>query len=161
MLPTKFGVNMPFCLQEKRKTDFYDGSHGGHLGFPIRMILVISIYSSPKRLYQVYKQLAFCFRWSEKMIFKMATTVAILDFPSEKFNFLFHLQVTPMLPTKLHVNGPFVSGGEAENKLSRLWPWRPSYIFDRNNFSYFLSISHPDAFKSIRLSVQEKQNIDF
>ena len=31
-------------VQEERKTDFQDGSHGGHLGFPIRMILPILIY---------------------------------------------------------------------------------------------------------------------
>ena len=26
-------------LEKKRKTDFQDGSHNGHLGFPIRMVL--------------------------------------------------------------------------------------------------------------------------
>ena len=28
-------------VQEKRKIDFQDGGHGGHLGFPIGMILAI------------------------------------------------------------------------------------------------------------------------
>ena len=30
-----------FWVQEKRKIDFQDGCHGGHLGFPIGMILAI------------------------------------------------------------------------------------------------------------------------
>ena len=41
MLPSKFGVNCPFGSGEKRKIDFQDGDHGGHLGFPIRTILAI------------------------------------------------------------------------------------------------------------------------
>ena len=41
MLPSKFGVNWPFCSGEEAKVDFQDGGHGGHLGFPIGMILAI------------------------------------------------------------------------------------------------------------------------
>ena len=69
MLPTKFRVKWPFSSGEeaknrfsrwsswisdqnnfssglsvqekKRKTDFQDGRHGGHLGFPVGMILAI------------------------------------------------------------------------------------------------------------------------
>ena len=39
MLPTKFGVNWLFGLGVEAKNRFQDGSHGGHLGFPIRTIL--------------------------------------------------------------------------------------------------------------------------
>ena len=70
--------------EKKQKIDFQDG---GHLGFPISMIL------------------------------------AILD-----------LQVTPMLPSKFGVNWPYGSGEEAKNIFSR---WRPSWISDRQDFSYF------------------------
>ena len=45
----------------------------------------------------------------------------------------FDLQVYPMLPTKFQVNWPFGSGEEATNRFSR-WP---SWISDRNDFSYF------------------------
>ena len=39
MLPTKsFGF---LVQEEKRKIDFQDGYHGGHLRFPIRKILAI------------------------------------------------------------------------------------------------------------------------
>ena len=41
MLPSKFGVNWPFSSGEKRKIDFQDGGHGGHLGFLIGTILAI------------------------------------------------------------------------------------------------------------------------
>ena len=47
-----------------------------------------------------------------------------------------------MVPSKFGVNWPFGSGEEAKNRFSR---WRPSWISDRNDFSYFWSTSHPDA----------------
>ena len=49
-----------------------------------------------------------------------------------------------MLPTMFGVNWPFGSGEEAKNRFSRWLPWRPSWISDQNNFSYFWSTSHPD-----------------
>ena len=52
----------------------------------------------------------------------------------------FELQVIPILPTRFRVNWPFVLGEEAKNKFSR---WPPSWISDRNNFSYFCSTRHP------------------
>ena len=76
--------------EKKRKIDFQDGGHGGHLGLPIGTILAI-----------------------------------------------FDLQVTPMLPSKFGVNWPFSSGEEGKNRFSRQRPWRPSWISDWNNFSYF------------------------
>ena len=48
----------------------------------------------------------------------------------------FYLQVTPMLPSKFGVIWPFGSG-EAKNRFSRWRPWRPSWISDRQDFSYF------------------------
>ena len=47
---------------------------------------------------------------------------------------IFDLQVTPMLPTKFWVNWPFSSEEEGKNRFSR---WPPSWISNRNNFSYF------------------------
>ena len=66
--------------------------HGGHLGFPIGMILAI-----------------------------------------------FDLQVTLMLPTKFQVNWDLGLGGEAKNRFSRFW------IYNRQDFNYFWSTSHPNA----------------
>ena len=84
--------------EKKRKIDFQDGGHGGHLGFQIGTILAI-----------------------------------------------FDLQVTLMLPSNFGVNWPFGSGEEAKNRFSRWRPWRPAWISDRNDFSYFWSTSHPNA----------------
>ena len=47
---------------------------------------------------------------------------------------IFDLQVTPMLPNKFGVNWPFGSEEEAKNRFSR---WRPCWISDRHDFSYF------------------------
>ena len=80
--------------EKKKKIDFQDDSHGGHLGCPIRMILAILTYQSPR-----------CF----------------LSFQD--------------------ISRPFVSE-EARNRFSRR---RPFWISHRNNLSYFLSTSHPDA----------------
>ena len=56
-------------------------------------------------------------------------------FAIRKILVIFDLQVTPMHPTKFQVNWPFSSGEEA-NRFSRWPPWRPSWISDRNDFSY-------------------------
>ena len=50
---------------------------------------------------------------------------------------IFDLQVTLMLPSKFGVNWPFGSGEEAKNRFSRWWPWRPPWISNRHDFSYF------------------------
>ena len=50
---------------------------------------------------------------------------------------IFDLQVTPMLPTKFQVNWHLGLGEEAKNRFSRWRPWQPSWIYDRNDFSYF------------------------
>ena len=71
-----------------------------------------------------------------------------------------------MLPAKFRVNRPFSSEEEAKKWFLRWLPWRPSWISDRENFSYFCSISHPNAsyqvLESIGFLVKEKKRkIDF
>ena len=48
----------------------------------------------------------------------------------------FDLHVTLMRPTKFGVNRPFGSGDE-KNRFSRWRPWRPSWIFNKNDFTTF------------------------
>ena len=70
---------------------------------------------------------------------------------------IFDLRVIPMLPTKFRVNWPFGSGEEAKNRFSRWLPWRPSWISDWHDFSYFWYKSPQcllRSLKSIGLSVQ-------
>ena len=94
----------------------------------------------------------------------MAAVTAILDFRLKRFSF-FHLQVTPMLSTKFRVNWPFDSGEEAKNRFSRWPPWRPSWIFDRNDLAFFIYKSPRcclPSLESIGLLIQEKKRkIDF
>ena len=42
-----------------------------------------------------------------------------------------------MLLSRFGVNWPFSSGEEAKNRFSKWPPWRPSWISDRHDFSYF------------------------
>ena len=60
-----------------------------------------------------------------------------LGFPIRTILATFDLQVTPMLPTKFRVNWHLGLGEEAKNRFSRWPPWRPSWIYDQHNFSYF------------------------
>ena len=63
-------------------------------------------------------------------------------FPIGTILAIFDLQVTPMLPSKFRVIWHLGLGEEAKNRFSRWQPWRPSWISDRNDFSYFWSTSH-------------------
>ena len=58
-------------------------------------------------------------------------------FPIGTILAIFDRQVTLMLPSKFRVSWPFGSGEEAKNRFSRWRPWRPSWISDRHDFSYF------------------------
>ena len=54
-------------VQKTFNIDFQDGSHNGHLGFPITIILAFFLFTSqPDASYQVSCQLAFWFRRSSK-----------------------------------------------------------------------------------------------
>ena len=50
-----------------------------------------------------------------------------------------------MHPTKFQVNWIFGSGVKTKNIFLKLPPWQPSWISDRNGFSFFLSICLPDV----------------
>ena len=60
-----------------------------------------------------------------------------LGFPISRILAIIDLQVTLMLPTKFGVNYPFGSGDEVKSRFSRWRPWGPSWISDRDDFSYF------------------------
>ena len=57
-----------------------------------------------------------------------------LGFPISTILAIFDLQVTPMPRSKFGVNWPFGSGEEAKYRFSS---WRPSWIYDQHDFSYF------------------------
>ena len=124
--------------EKKRKIDFQDGGHGGHLGFPIGTIL--AIFDLQVTLMLPSK---FGVNWpfgsgeEAKIDFQDGGHGGHLGFPISTILATFDLQVTLMLPSKFGVNWPFGSGEEAKNRFSRWRPWRPSWISNRNDFSYF------------------------
>ena len=155
-------------VEKKRKIDFQEGGHGDHLGFPIGTILAVFVLQAKNRfsrwplwissrkdlshfdlqvspmLPTSFKSIGFSVQEKKQKIdFQDGRHGGNLGFPIGMILAIFDLQVTPMLPTELQVNWPFGSGEEAKNRFSR--PWWPSWISDWNNFSYFLSKSHPDA----------------
>ena len=118
--------------EKKRKIDFQDGGHGGHLGFPIGTILAIFDLQVTLMLPSKFgvnwpfgsgEEAKIDFQDGGHFGFPIGTILAIFD-----------LQVTLMVPSKFEVNWPLGSGEEAKNRFSR---WPPSWISDRNDFSYF------------------------
>ena len=156
MILTKFQVNWPFDSEEvknrfSRLLPWWPSWSSDQNDF--------SYFWSTSHLYasyQVSSQLSFRFRRrSEKKIFKMAAMAAILISGWDNFSFFwstshpnasylvlafFDQQVTPMLPTQIQVNQPFGSGEEVKNRFSRRPPWSPSWISNRNNFTFFFDL---------------------
>ena len=137
------------CLsvqEKRRKIDFQDGCHGGHLGYPTGTNLAFFDLQvtpmSPTSLESIglsvqEKKLNIDFQdggHGGHLGFLIRTILAIFD-----------LQVTLMLPTKFRVKWLLGLGEEAKNRFSRQPPWRPSWIYDRHDFSYFWSTSHPNV----------------
>ena len=129
MLPSKFWVNWPFGSGEEAKNRFsrWLPWRPSWISYQNNFNYFLSI-SHPNASYHVWSQLAFGFRRKS-------------GFPIGKILAIFDLQVTPMVPSKFGLNWPFGSE-DAKNRFSR---WRPSWISDWHDFSYFWSSSHPDA----------------
>ena len=130
--------------ENKRKIDFQDG---GHLGFPIGIFFkLFLIYKSPWFFLPSFESIGLLVQEKQwKIDIQDGHHGGHLGFPIRMILAIFDLQVTPMLPTKFQVNWPFGSGEEVKNRFSRCPKTRPSWISDRNEFSYFWSTSHPDA----------------
>ena len=58
---------------------------------------------------------------------------------------IFGLKVALILSYQVRISWPFRSGEEYRNTFLRKRLWSPSWISDRNDFSYFISTSHPDT----------------
>ena len=127
-----FGLSVQ---EKKQKIDFQNGCHGGHLGFLIGTILAIFDLEVTLMLPTI-----FGVNWllglgeEAKIDFQDGCHGGQLGFPIGTILAIFDLQVTLMLPSNFGVNWPFSSGEEAKNRFSR---WRPSWISDRHDFSYF------------------------
>ena len=121
--------------EKKQKTDFQDGRHGGHLGFPIGTIL--ATFDLQVTLMLPSKSgVNWPFGSGEEAKNKFSRWRPSWISDRHDFSY-FDLQVTLMVPSKFGVNWPFGSGEEAKNRFSRWRPWWPSWISDQNDFSYF------------------------
>ena len=106
--------------EKKQKIDFQDSGHGGHLGFPIGMILAIfDLQVTPMLPSKFGVNLPF---GSGEVDFQDGGYGGHLGHPIGTILSIFDLQVTPMPPSKFGVNWPFGSGEEAKNRFSRLRP---------------------------------------
>ena len=106
--------------EKKRKIDFQDGGHGSHLGFPIGTILDILIYKLPQYVIASFESVGFSVQGKKRIInFQDGSHGGHLRLPIGTILASFYLQLNPMLPTKFHVNWPFGSGREAQNRFSR------------------------------------------
>ena len=101
MLPTKFGVKWLLGLRVEAKNRF-SRCHGGHLGFPIGMILAIFDLHVTLMLPSKFggnwpfgsgEEAKIDFQDGGHLGVQIGTILAIFDF-----------QVTPMLPTKYRIN---------------------------------------------------------
>ena len=147
MLPTKFQVKWPFGLGEEAKNRFSRWPPWWPSWIFDRKDLSYIWSTSHPMLptkFQVNKP--FSSGEEAKNKFSRWPPWRHLGFLIAKILAIFDLQVIPMLPIKFWVNWPFGSGEEAKNWFSRWWP---PWISNRNNFSYFWSTSHPDAFYQV------------
>ena len=107
---------------------------------------IFMTYKSPRCFLPSFKSIGPSVQEKKRKIdFQDGRNGGYLGFPIETILATFNLPVTPILPTQFQVNWPFGSGEEAENRFSIWPPWRPSWISDPNDFSYFWCTSHSDA----------------
>ena len=141
MLPTIFGVNWLLGLGEEAKNRFSRWLPWRPSWISDRHDLnYFFIYKSPRCFLAGLESIGLSVQEKKRKIdFQYG---GHLGFPISRILAIFDLQVTPMPPSKFGVNWPFGSWERAKHRFSR---WRPSWISDRHDFSYFWSISHPDA----------------
>ena len=135
MLSTKFRVNWPFSSEEVKNrfsrwppSWISDWNNFSYFYIYKSSRCFLPIFKSTGPLVQENKQ---------KKEFQDGHHGGHLGLPISRILAIFDLQVTQILPTKFGVNWPFGSGNEVKNRFSRWRPWQPSWISDRNNFSYF------------------------
>ena len=142
--------------EKKRKIDFKDCRHGGHLEFLIEQFQLFLIYKSPPMLHTEL-QVNWPFGSGEEVKNRFLRWPqphgSHLGFPTGASSAIFDVQVTTMLHTELQVNWSFGSGKEANMEAIGTSLAISSY---RSPWCFLPS------FKSIDLLVQEKKRkIDF
>ena len=135
MLPTKFQVNRPFSPGEaKNRFSRWRQWQPSWISDRNDFSFFFKIYKSPRCFLPSFES-------NGHMVQKKKRKIDFQDgghlrFPIRTILANFDLQVTSMLPTKFQINWHF-SSGEANNRFSRWRQWRPSWICDWNEISYF------------------------
>ena len=138
MLPSKFGVIWPFGSEAKNRFSKCRPPYGGHFLFPIGTI--VTTFDLQVTLMLPRK---FGVNWpfgsggDANIDFQDGGHGSHIGFPIGTILAIFDLQDTLMLPSMFGVNWLFGSEEEAKNRFSRRRQWLPSWISDRNDFSYF------------------------
>ena len=121
MLPTKFGVSWPFGSGEEAKNRFlrwqpsWISGQDDYSYFDLLVTPMLPIkFQSPRCFLSSFKTISLLFQKKQKIDFQNGGHGSHLGFPIRTILAIFYLQVTPMLPTKFHVNWPFSSGEEAK-----------------------------------------------
>ena len=99
-----FGVKWLLDLGEERKIAFQDDCHGGHLEFPISMILAIFDLQVTPCFLASLESIGPSVQKKRKIDFQDCHHGGHLGFPVGTILAIFDLQVTPMIPNKFGVN---------------------------------------------------------
>ena len=157
MLPTKFKIKKPFDSGEEAKnrfsrwppwqTSWISDQKDFRYFSPISQLDASYLGPNIRSEFLPSFESTGFFNLGEeaKMDFQDGLKGSHLGFPIGTILAIFNLQIITMLPTKFRVNWSFSSEEEAKNRFSRWPPWRRSWTFDRDDFCYFWSISHPNA----------------
>ena len=93
------------------------------------------IYKSPRSFLASFESVSLLVQEKKRQIdFQDGGHEDHLGFSISTILAIFDLQVIQMLPSKFRLNWPLGLGEEAKNRFSR---WRPSWISNRHDFSYF------------------------
>ena len=100
------------------------------------------------------------------LVFQDGSSGGHLQFQIKMIKAISDLQIARILPTKFPVNWPLRSREEVQNRFSRWPPLQPSWIYNQNDFSFFLSASHLDTSYQVSCQVaflvqKRKLKIDF
>ena len=134
-------------VQKKlRKIYFQDGLIAAMLEFWSEGVLVIFDLKSPRCFLPIFESVGLPVQEKKRNIyFQDGRNGGHLEFPIGTRLASYILQVTAMLSTKFWVNWPSGLAEEAKNRFSRWWPL-PSWISNRNDFSFLLIYKSPRCF---------------
>ena len=152
---TFYQVSIGLSVQEnkRKKMVFKDGSNVIHLGFPIGTILAKFGLQVIWCFLQNFEFIGLLVQKERKIRFQDSCHLGLWIRMILAIFFLSKSHPDPFYRVLSQL--AFRFRRRTKNIFSRWRPWWPSLIFNRNNFSYFWSTSHPDA-KSVGLSVRRR-----